>query len=327
MKNHTLLPASFPRDPKRCRRVARNAFSLTELLVGISIVGILLAITFPAAQAVRQAARRIHCLSNLKQVMIATLNYESNGTGFPPGDNGKGQGFMVSLLPFLEENRLSERSKDNLVTGERYRDRWRELSQEQVVSLICPAASPQEHQTTLANQGEFTSHYYGIAGPVGTARDFSSLRQYSYRHLYPEANGRVGLQGIFSPRSDGVFVSKRLKDVTDGTSNTFGIGEISQFNVVDANQNPNRPGWAFGAGYDSTKHVTHLYGIKSLSAAINSIGENLNDTPFSSNHPGGTQFALLDGSTHFVDQGISVDVLKVFASINQREKTGSLDRY
>ena len=327
MKNTILLHRKLHCQPTGRRRNVRFAFTLTELLVGIAIIGILLAISFPAAQAVRQAARRTHCLSNLKQVMLATLAFESNGVGFPRGDDGRGQGFIVSLLPFLDEERLSERSKENWAAGERFSDRWRELSQQHVIPLICPAADADDHQVTLANQGDFASHYFGIAGPVGSAQEQESSRSFNYRELGPAANGRIGLQGIFSPQRNGAFVSKRLRDVTDGTSNTFGIGEISRFEVADATQVPMRSGWAFGAGYDSSKKVTRLFSIKSVGRPINSPGNHLNDLPFGSNHPGGTQFALLDGSVHYVSQNVSVDVLKTFASINEREKRQSLDEY
>ncbi len=325
MKNHMVLPEKFPRRPGRHRRDIRSAFSLTELLVSISIVGILLAIAFPAAQAVRQAARRTHCLSNLKQVMLATLAYESKGIGFPPGDDGRGQGFIVPLLPFFEEQKLSDQAKDDWASGETYADRWSRLSRQQVVQLICPAASPEDYRATLAGQGEFTGHYYGVTGPIGTAQDSEGSRIHSYRDLGLLKNGPIGLQGIFSPQKNGVFASKRPRDVTDGISNTIGIGEISRFEVVDETRDPMRSGWAFGAGYDSAKKVTRLFAIKSISGPINAPGVTLNDTPFGSNHPGGTHFALLDGSVHHVSQNVSLDVLKAYASINEREKVQSLD--
>jgi hypothetical protein len=257
--------------------------------------------------------------------MLANLSYESKGTGFPPGDGGRGQSFIVSLLPYLEEEQLSERSKENWAFGETSSDRWSELSQQQVVPLICPAASPDDVRATLTNQGEFTSHYYGIAGPVGTAQDHETSQLYSYQGFEPPLNGPIGLQGIFSPRANGEFVPKRIQDVTDGISNTFGIGEISRVEPTEAAEMPLRSGWAFGVGYDARKKLTNLYSIKSISRPINRASKTLNDIPFASNHFGGTQFALLDGSVHFVSQNASVDVLKTYASINEREKVQSLD--
>ena len=304
----------------------RKGFTLTELLVGISVVAILLAIMFPAAQSIRQAARRTRCLSNIKQVMLAALTYESNEFVLPAADDGHGKSFLVSLLPYLEETQLDKRSRDDFVNGEAFADRWNELSNEQVAVLNCPASSPEDLHSTLSGQGEFTSHYYGLAGPVGSAHNPGKIEsQFKYKHLNSAVNGPIGLQGLFSPRKNGVFVPKRLKDVTDGTSNTFGIGELSRFDIVDENSAPLRSGWAFGADYDSEMKASRLYTIKSLTRPINTAGNSLNDLPFSSNHPGGTQFAFIDGSARFVDEKISIDVLKTFASINEREKVQSLD--
>lgn len=337
MQNHTLLGSMQCKsktgrsvDP-RSRKISadsRCAFSLTELLVSISIVGILLAITFPAAQAVRQAARRAHCLSNLKQVMMATLTYESKGTGFPPADDGHGKGFMVALLPFFEENQLSERAKSNWLAGESSTQRWAELSDSQITSFHCPASNPDELKSTLPGQGEYTTHYYGLAGPVGVSDDPVNGRSYSYKQLANETHGPIALQGFFAPRKNGKFGSRKLKDVTDGISTTFGLGEISRFEVADADvQTPQRSGWAFGAGYESANRLTKLYTIKSLNRPINSNGDTVNDIPFGSNHPNGSQFAMLDGSVHFVDATISLDILKMFSSINEHEKVNGLAEF
>ena len=122
----------------------RSAFTLVELLVCISIIGILLGLTFPAAQAVRQAARRASCLSNLRQVMIAALSYESKNQAFPPGDNGDGMGFLGPLLPLMEEEALWDKLRLKPQPGQTYQDHWKQASEAELPFFVCPAAIREE---------------------------------------------------------------------------------------------------------------------------------------------------------------------------------------
>src|SRR5262244_2375336 len=94
--------ASVPRQSTR-----RPAFTLVELLVVIAIIGILVALLLPAIQAAREAARRAQCSNNLKQMGLATLNFESSRKLLPPervADHQ--QTWMVLLLPYMEETQL-----------------------------------------------------------------------------------------------------------------------------------------------------------------------------------------------------------------------------
>ena len=301
----------------------RRAFSLTELIVVIGVIAILLGISVPAMQMIRQTARRSHCSSNLRQVMIATMAYEANGTGYPPADNGTGGSLLISLLPFMEENTLSDRLKMPLdvAIGETYGERLQELCNSQVELLICPAAFEQDKFTALPMQGKFTTHYYGVSGPVGNATSSDSSQTYSYRQLTPTSPaGPIGLNGLFSPKVNGRFGSRNMADVADGTSNTFAFGEISGYDKDQPMANSLRSGWAYGAGYGSSGRAKELYGIKSVAQRINETGSELNTLSFNSNHSGGTHFAFVDGSIHFVDDGVSLDVLKTYASIDRSEK-------
>jgi len=309
----------------RTRRIIRRAFTLTEMLIIISIIAILIGLLFPAAAAVRQAARQAHCQSNLKQLMLATLNYESKGGGFPPGDDGRGQSFMVSLLPFLEQDALWEQSKDRLEPSESYLDRWSKLSRHQLPHVICPAATPENHEATLIGQGKFASHYYGIAGPVGSAWNLDRTQQYTYRDLGPNPAGLIAIQGIFSPRENGTFASTRMQQVSDGISNTFALGEISEFQTTNETEPPKRSGWAFGARYDASKRVTKLYSVKSINHSVSAVVETLYDTPIASNHLDSVHFAMVDGSVQNVSKHILLDVLKSFSSINEGEALRGFD--
>lgn len=299
----------------------RRAFTLVELLVVVSIIGILIGILFPAAQAVRQAARRTQCLSNMRQLMLATLNYESSGNGFPAADNGKGGSYVLSLLSSLEQEYLADRFHEELAAGETDNDRLQELGKYEIETLFCPSAHSSEKEVTLANQGMVSTHYFGVAGPIGSATSSDGSVTYEYRQLSGTTPaGNIGLQGLFSPNKKGKFFPRRIEDIRDGTSNTFAFGEVSGFTESLTAAETYRSGWCFGAGYDSTQKVNELYSIKSISVGLNKPSSSLNNAAFGSNHPGGAQFALVDGSVHFVDQNVSLDILKTYSSIDKVEK-------
>lgn len=306
--------------PQKCRR---SAFTLVELLVVIGIIAILLGLLFPAAAAVRQAARRAVCLSNIRQVITATLTYEANGFGFPTADNGRGASFIVPILSHLEHSELYDRSQSALTAGESYRDRWTGLSNISIPVLLCPASSNSNEFSELDSQGDFTTHYVGVAGPSnGTqpAEVTSEFGVFNYQELMPEpAAGPIGLQGLFSPNSLGKFTPRQHRHITDGASNTLAYGEIAGIPSRSTRVFKDRSGWAFGAGYNSLGRVTELYGCKTVTHNINEPSTQLNNVPFRSNHPGGAQFALIDGSSQFIESSIDLSILKAMSSINGSE--------
>ena len=303
----------------------RQAFTLVEMLVVIAIIGILIAMLFPALQAVRQAARTSTCSANLRQIVLAMLNLETSRLKFPAGDNGKGGSFMVELLPHLKQEFLHQRAIADL-GSQTYLQRLEEMCELEVQPLICPAAFPSDIQANVADQGKFTTHYYGIMGPIGDGRSSDETYEYAYDSLNHSVSGPIGLQGIFSPDKRGIFKERTMRDVRDGTSYTFGVGEISGFDNSEHLDQIERGGWAFGAGYDDDR-VMETYGIKSVRYKINRQGGELNDQPFSSNHPGGAQFCLLDGAVRFVDERVSLNVLKSFCSIDEVERPEKLDDF
>lgn len=320
----------FSESANRKRVSVKCGFTLVEMLVVIAIIGILVAMLFPALQAVRQSARKTKCSANLRQVVLATLTYEAGQLQFPPGDDGRGGGYVVPLLSFLKQEYLHEEAERPLEDGETWRERMIELSELEVEPLICPAASPESVETSFDDLGDFTTHYHGILGPIGEASTSDGERQYSYDALggSESEGGPIGLQGFYSPNKLGKFVGKKMRDIRDGTSYTFGFGEISATADSENRDRIPRAGWAIGADYASNGRPEKIYGLKSVAHEINfSDDADFNVTPFSSNHPGGAQFALLDGAIRFVDEKVSLDVLKFHCSINAVEKPEDLDNF
>ena len=301
----------------------RKAFTLVELLVVIAIIGILIGLLFPALSAVRQAARKSYCSANLRQVILAVLSYETTHLEFPPGDNGEGGGYLIDLMPYFKQEYLAQLENSGLAAGETYVERLVELNEIEVEVLICPSSSNTDSQANVDGTGDFTTHYYGICGPTGSARSSDNKLFYNYRQFSPiSAYGPIGLQGLFSPENKGSFEANTLSEIRDGASYTLGIGEVSGYKKgVDIP----RAGWSFGAEYDSMGRVTITHSLKSVTHPINSYEGEANDFSFSSNHPTGAQFAFIDGSVRYVDQKVPVDILKTFCSTDQVERPEKLE--
>ena len=223
----------------------RSAFTLVELLVVIAIIGILIGMLLPAVQAVREAARRTQCLNNLKQLGLASLNYESAHGVFPPGAGGTGEveGSTVGnwdtcwlgyALPFMEQVTMAA----NLDYDETFHpgvltngtnDKW--LSSGYLPSyMICPSTSlPLDNSEIEGFTGKFAppaqtrgmGNYVGIAGAYFDGLEANS----SEVVLIPfQESGFQSSNGVFFPNSKIGFGA-----ITDGSSNVLLIGEQSNF--------------------------------------------------------------------------------------------------
>ncbi|MGL4514262.1 MAG: DUF1559 domain-containing protein [Lacipirellulaceae bacterium] len=250
----------------RNRRAAkRTGFTLVELLVVIAIIGILIALLLPAVQAAREAARRSQCQTNLKNDALAVINfadvekrYPVGVTGgdpskLPPGAPGvgmcdKGFGWVVWILPYLEEQPLYDRVFDKtglplgpgdvfpfpnilqsgpLIINEPV---WRG-GDRKLATFRCPSSDLADFAEGYTNNrwvnGYATSDYKGSNGIADGG---------IFQHLCDNANARAALLGIDQPEAQGEgFVGPKVvsiirpSKVTDGLSNTLLIGESSYY--------------------------------------------------------------------------------------------------
>src|SRR5262245_36570043 len=303
----------------------RRAFTLIELLVVIAIIATLIALLVPAVQKAREAAARTECLNNLKQIALALHGYHDNHHVLPPGGmtvpnagstSEAGLAFQALILPFMEQVGLSVQFEPN--KGYRQSPNI-ELSNVRVPCYTCPSSgcpksinaadrsgsSPLGGSYTLPDFA-WTVHYYGVAGPKN-----GTLYQGDF---FTSGDGGSATQGVLFRDS-----KVKLRQITDGTSNTLMVGETS-FNA-------NEPGyrtWIRGCNGSQATCAS----IRNVTFPINSNpftgSARFNDISFGSEHTGVTNFATADGAVHSLRNNIDFNNYQRLATRNGNE-TVTLD--
>jgi type II secretory pathway pseudopilin PulG len=187
-----------------------------ELLVVIAIIGILIALLLPAVQAAREAARRMQCSNNLKQVALACHNYESSYKAFPAGlsiegsaasNHGYGYSAFVQILPFMESSALY----DQIQVGVPTQWAWSNTACRVIVpGLRCPS---EPNYSTPVDGASAPSNYAVSAG------DYCITARWEINGWEANANADFS-RGAFQPRK-----LTGLGAITDGTSNTMMVSE------------------------------------------------------------------------------------------------------
>lgn len=286
----------------------RRGFTLVELLVVIAIIGILIALLLPAVQAAREAARRSQCSNNLKQIGLALHNYHDTYKTLPPGwltpdgmggDSRYSWGWSASILDFMEQGALQDACGYGEINihSAAANSTLLAVLQTPIASYRCPSdvAPATNNWLAIRSQRMTTSNYVG-------AHDSD----------YWHKNGRSEQGGIFYENEGTSF-----RDIKDGTSNTAMVGE-RKWSFQDVNGDTlisaaahafgNVPGhaddWRWGyqvalGVYSMNLHGTDQSG-KIYSGEVSMRGANA----FSSEHPGGAQFCLADGSVRFISETI-----------------------
>jgi prepilin-type N-terminal cleavage/methylation domain-containing protein/prepilin-type processing-associated H-X9-DG protein len=304
--------------------VLRSAFTLVELLVVIAIIGLLIALLLPAVQAAREAARRSACLNNLKQLGLGCQNYVSVYKAFPSSSDGAGASYLVHLLPYIEEIARDQIYKVKHPVGvviSAGSDNDKEAWQGGLTAARCPSASdkitsPVESRSGTVVQvpdgNDWRSHYLAVMGANdGCNGNLPFSNRYSVIDRSCEnTTGATANNGIMYPN-----YRTRLREITDGTSKTALIGEVSW---DDWNGNWRRM-WIVGSLAPPTAAPGGVkwacYGARNIAFPINSKNTSpRNDIPFGSVHSGGANFAFADGSSRFLSENIALDALKALAS-------------
>jgi prepilin-type N-terminal cleavage/methylation domain-containing protein/prepilin-type processing-associated H-X9-DG protein len=310
----------------------RRAFTLIELLVVIAIIGILIALLLPAVQKVRETANRLKCQNNLKQLGLALHHFHDGYGGFPiAGKLSNELSWHVFILPFIEQDNLYKQF--NLARGhyngppDNRGPMKNEVAFTRISIYVCPSspiekmllADPNNVYTAELIDGEppYTTHYYGIMGPKGT--NPATGQPYLWDNDGP--HGGFARQGIFlrdtdsASTSPGPDVGTRFADVSDGTSQTLLLGEMSWVNNVTGTRYRS---WVRGC---DTQPV--CAGCRNVTNAINSPSIAIfNDIAFGSMHLGGANFTMADGSVRFLQEGINLSTYRSLASRDGGEVVG-----
>ena len=316
----------------------RGGFTLIELLVVIAIIAVLIGLLLPAVQKVREAAARMSCTNNLKQLGIGMHAFHDTVQHFPIGthnDDLTNWGWGVYLLPYIEQgplyatitnsadsNRLIQIPNmgggPNGFNADSYNGGnatyGRSITNSQVAggggsnvikSFLCPSDTLPNQKATGNNGGNFAKSNY--CGNVGNVAGFGC------------SSGTTGAQEngilLFANDNNNTWVV-RMADITDGTSNTVMIGEASASTNVtpSSTNNCNFPLWAGGdnGGCGGTGCVGATFRIMNSSYPINGGS----DQAFCSKHTGGANFAYADGSVHFLSS--SIDYTAVYPALGSR---------
>lgn len=299
---------------------ARRGFTLIELLVVIAIIAVLIALLLPAVQQAREAARRTQCKNSLKQIGLALHNYHDTHLTFPPGvvipltastastyprNAGGGAsaatpswGWAAMLLPFMEQGNLHRLGAGaNVTLGE-------ELAAITSGSTVSAQTSLPIYRCASDPGPELNDQtHFGASTPLATSNYVAIIahRWAGTDGAYPTSVwSPTKVTGAFFPNS-----RTRIGDITDGTSSTVAVSERAySFRGVT-------PGAAVWAGCKDgwhTRCVRDTFGA--TWAPINSILTGgpwaaSSTTSLSSNHPGGVNVLLFDGSVRFMSDNIN----------------------
>jgi len=268
---------------------------------------------------VREAAARMKCSNNLKQLGLSLHNYHDvNGT-FPqhPGLGGTtGIGWTAMVLPFIEQDNIGR--KMNPAVGGYATGVNRDQGINRIAMFLCPSNGDELSNSTIDNIGSvlaFTTHYVGNAGPKGTNPTSGT----AYTVNGPTTSqGGLATEGILPWHTGAATAapakpsSVTLTAVTDGTSNTLMVMEMGWKGMEVA------PGsyrsWVRGCSWNgdctASKNVTNAMRTVKYNG-----GGNYNDISMGSNHSGGCNVGLGDGSVRFLRDSIDLNtVLKPMAS-------------
>ncbi len=303
------------------KRRTFKGFTLVELLVVIAIIGILIALLLPAVQAAREAARRMQCTNNLKQMGLGLHNYELNNKVFPPGVSyiqPGGWSWSALILPFMESSiATSLCNYDYAYASSQNNDAARTL----LPFYQCPSAPKCELiSATIGNTG---NAQYTAEEDVGETcySGIATHLRLNYARWDSSFNLPSGYDSSALPFRPADTSWVKIGDFTDGTSHTVVVSEyLRNDDDPDKTRNPaycpNQKCFV-SKFWPSENIVTTGYGINSLTDYLKSA--------IQSAHPAGASFLWVDGHVSFLPEDIDQLVLEQITTKAGGETIDELD--
>lgn len=338
--------SAVARGHGRSRRT--GGFTLVELLVVIAIIGVLVGLLLPAVQAAREAARRSQCVNNLKQLGLGVLNHESALGQLPAGGRYelpeycsggglgcRGDGWPVLIMPYLEGSALTQeidQAIKSALASNPGVPAWHIAAQIndarggiRLPMFVCPSVGI-EGWTEIPERKDYYAVNGGSIYIAGDPSDWQPSKRNATR-------GDVYTDGVFLMAEEGFEMSR----ISDGTSNTFAIGESIHPARFGKNPDASSPkggatAWFFGGSAATSNNNTEINykGVHSTGRVTRGVQEPLNanlqfDTkwdggqlenhsPFGSSHPGGAHFLFVDGHVDFISDDIDDVAYKAYAT-------------
>ncbi len=300
----------------------RTGFTLIELLVVIAIIAILIALLLPAVQQAREAARRSQCKNNLKQLAIGMHNYHDVHGLLPFGWDQRGAGWSAMILPMIDRANIY----NTLIFQESGDGNWDSGSANTTAAstylpvLVCPSAPIKKHYSFNGIPNRAPSTYLGNSGSEASSDD--------------ESTKITGTRSLEDTTQNGLFYacsSVVLRDIKDGTSNTFMLGE-TQTDIDFGKDGQSMDHWIIGSpqtdpcgcnngtgGTEFTEFVGSAYPRMNARRTEPTVSGHLMELSYGSWHVGGGHMAYADGSVHFLSENMDLNVYRGLATRNGRE--------
>ncbi len=316
------------------RRTGTRGFTLVELLVVASLIAVLIGLLLPAVQSAREAARRVQCQNNLRQVGLAMHNYESANRSLPWGAKGGwGHSWTTDILGFIGEPALASivpYGEPGYATGnDPESERFRSLARARVTTFRCPS-QPGPIARAESNgliSGRVVNNYMGNAG--------GNVARNHYSH-----SARIGMEAGNGVLQACNFCHQetpldacdnrpeqppiRFPEILDGLSHTVMVGETRFIDPTDCSVCDHF--MLYHTSFDDLNGRDFSEALVSLHFDVNlprGAPNNHRQMGAGSYHPGGVHVLMCDGSVRFLATTVEQEVRRAIASRNGRELIGS----
>jgi prepilin-type N-terminal cleavage/methylation domain-containing protein len=323
----------------------KQGFTLVELLVVIAIIGVLVALLLPAVQSAREAARRMQCSNNLKQIGVAVHNYESTWKAMPPGSYHAVFGtWVLHILPYMEQQALHANyvNSGGIHTfrngGIRYGSAPNfPVTTKQLKAYVCPSDT-KSAQAGIINGVTF-HNYVGCYGNTTNSRlspvGITSSGQPNFfgggafleviHNLAGEPDTNPSYYSWLTlPKEEPFKANVRMAEISDGTSNTLAISETVQGKGGDLR---GFGWWGGGAHFETLLTPNTPLPDRTAQSCTPAIrlnppcvnragpsGETEETIAARSRHPNGVMATLCDGSVRFFTNNVALDTWRAWGT-------------